>query len=314
HQEEIFEPFRQVGDRLHHSEGSGLGLSISSRLVMLMGGDLQLISPLNKEQAGCEGAGSRFFFTLDVPVLQHETVTTQDSIQKRISGYTCTRPKESHQKQRILVVDDVPSNRAVLRDILESVGFIVHEAKDGESVLKSSQTNQPDLILMDLLMPRTDGLTAGLQVRQHKDFSHIPIIAVSALVTEKNKLRQQCLEHGFNAALGKPCSASNLLETIAQHLPITLVYGEKENLSGLEECVIPSSEVLDELNALVEIGDINGISKKIKYICEMDTGEYSVFCCHLKKYFDEFQFTKLLHFIAANRSRTVCKANKTQYS
>ncbi|MCI5132803.1 MAG: response regulator, partial [Candidatus Electrothrix sp. EH2] len=182
YQEVIFEPFRQVGDRLHHGEGTGLGLSISCRLVMLMGGELQLVSPVNKEQAGCEGAGSRFSFTLEVPILQNEIFSSPDPHRQRVSGYTCTAPEEADRQQSILVVDDVPSNRAVLRDILEAVGFIVQEAEDGKNILKTCQENQPDLILMDLLMPGTDGLTAGQKIRQNKKFDHIPIIAVSALV------------------------------------------------------------------------------------------------------------------------------------
>lgn len=144
-----------------------------------------------------------------------------------VTGYTSL--EESGRQQRILVVDDAPSNRAVLRDILESVGFVVHEVKDGDKVTESCRAVQPDMILMDLLMPGTDGLTAALQVKQQKDAAHIPIIAVSALVTETNGLRQKCLEHGFSAVIGKPCSAVKLLETLAKHLPIVLKYGEKKN-------------------------------------------------------------------------------------
>ncbi|MCI5124814.1 MAG: PAS domain S-box protein, partial [Candidatus Electrothrix sp. AR5] len=77
----IFEPFRQVGERLHHSEGTGLGLSISAQLVRLMGGNLQLLSPLGREAAGADGSGSRFFFTLEVPVLHNEIVNTSDPFQ-----------------------------------------------------------------------------------------------------------------------------------------------------------------------------------------------------------------------------------------
>lgn len=312
-QEAIFEPFRQVGDRLHHAEGTGLGLSISCRLVMLMGGDLQLVSPVTREQAGCEGAGSRFSFTLEVPILQNEIFSSPDLSRQQVSGYTCTVPEESSGKQRILVVDDVPSNRAVLRDILEAVNFIVQEAEDGKSILKSCQHSQPDLILMDLIMPETDGLTAALQIRQDKDFAHIPIIAVSALVTEKNSLRQQCLEHGFSDVLGKPCSAGNLLEMIAKYLPIRLIYGEKEDSAGREDCLLPPSEMLDELLVLVEIGDINGINSKINEIREIDSGRYTVFCTHCRKYSDEFQFTGLLKFISVKRSKELCNPNKTQY-
>jgi PAS domain S-box-containing protein len=305
----IFEPFRQVGERLHHSEGTGLGLSISYQLVHLMGGDLQLISPLGREVTGCEGPGSRFFFTLEVPVLHNET---SDSFQPPVTGYISL--EESGRKQQVLVVDDTPSNRAVLRDILESVGFVVHEVMDGDEVTEICRAVHPDIILMDLLMPGTDGLTAGLRVKQQKDVANIPMIAVSALVTETNGLRQQCLEHGFSDVIGKPCSAGKLLETLARHLPIRLIYDEKKETVIQQDCIMPLPEVLDELVGLVEIGDINGISRKIKEICEMDSERYSVFCSHLRKYFDELQFTGLLNFIAANRSRELCNPNKTQYS
>jgi hypothetical protein len=70
-----------------------------------------------------------------------------------------------------------------------------------------------------------------------------------------------------------------------------------------EDCIMPVSEVLDELVALVEVGDISGIRRKIEEIGEMDAGRYAIFCDHILKYFDEFQFTKLLNFIAAERSR-----------
>ena len=308
-QEIIFEPFRQVGERLHHSEGTGLGLSISAQLVHLMGGDLQLISPLGREVTGCEGPGSRFFFTLEVPVMHNET---SDPFQPPVTGYISL--EESGRKQQVLVVDDAPSNRAVLRDILESVDFVVHEVMDGDEVTEICRAVHPDIILMDLLMPGTDGLTAGLRVKQQKDLAHIPMIAVSALVTETNGLRRKCLEHGFSDVIGKPCSARKLLETMAAHLPVHLIYGGKKETVISEDCIMPLSEVLDELIALVEIGDIDGISRKIKEICEMDSGRYSVLCSHLRKYFDEFQFTGLLNFIAANRSRELCNPNKTQYS
>lgn len=311
-QEIIFEPFRQVGERLHHSEGTGLGLSISSQLVHLMGGDLQLLSPLGREVTGCEGPGSRFFFTLEVPFLHNET---SDPFQSPVTGYISL--EESGRKQQILVVDDAPSNRAVLRDILESVGFVVYEVKDGEKIVERCKAVQPDILLMDLPIPARSAqevLQAGFQIKQHKDLAHIPMIALATLVTEERALRQQCLEHGFCDVVGKPYSARKLFETMATHLSVKLIYGGKKETVIPEDCIMPLSEVLDELVVLVEIGDINGIGTKIQEICEMDSGKYSVFCNHLRKYFDEFQFTELLNFIAANRSKELCNPNKTQYS
>ncbi|RWX47024.1 PAS domain S-box-containing protein [Candidatus Electrothrix aarhusensis] len=308
----IFEPFRQVGERLHHSEGTGLGLSISSQLVHLMGGgDLQLISPREKKPTGCEGPGSRFFFTLEVPVLHNATLSNSDPRQQIVTSYTSL--EESGRKQQVLVIDETPSNRAVLRDILQAVGFVVHEVKDGEKIVESCRAVQPDILLMDLPIPAKEVLLTGLQIKQHKNLAHIPIIALSALVTEERGLRQQCLDHGFSDVVGKPYSARKLFEIMAVHLPIRLTYDGKKEPAIVDDCIMPLSKVLDELVTLVEIGDINGISKKIKEICEMDSGRYFVFCGHLRKYFDEFQFTGLLNFIAANRSRELCNPNKTQY-
>ncbi|MCI5167103.1 MAG: response regulator, partial [Candidatus Electrothrix sp. GM3_4] len=307
----IFEPFRQVGERLHHSEGTGLGLSISAQLVQLMGGELQLISPLDSEATGCEGPGSRFFFTLEVPVLHNAIINNSESLQQIVTGYISLG--ENGKKQQVLVMDEIPSNRSVLRDILQAVGFVVHEVEESKKLVERCRAVQPDLLLIDLPIPAKEVLCAGLQVRHHKDLAHIPIIAFSALVTEERGLRQQCLKHGFSDVVGKPYSARKLFEIMAMHLPIRLTYDGKKEPAIPEDCIMPLSKVLDELITLVEIGDINGISKKIKEICEMDSEKYSVFCIHLKKYFDEFQFTGLLNFIAANRSRELCNPNKTQY-
>ncbi len=309
-QEIIFEPFRQVGERLHHSEGTGLGLSISAQLVHLMGGNLQLISPVEKKITGCREPGSCFSFTLEVPALRHESVNNAKNHQQTITGYTSHG--DSGKKQQVLVVDETPSNRAVLRDILQSIGFVVHEVKDSTRIIENCRTVQPDILLMDLPMPLTDSLRTGRWITHHNDLAHIPMIALSSLATEENGLCQQCLEHGFSDFIGKPYSANKLLETMATHLPVTLLYSEEQEHPILKDCITPRSEVLNELVTLVEIGDINGIRQKIKAICEMDVGRYSVFCSHLRKYFDEFQFTGLLQFIAANRSTTLCKSNKTQ--
>jgi len=252
---------------------------------------------------------------LEVPVLHNETISNSDQLQQIVTGYISL--EEFGRKQQVLVIDKTPSNRAVLRDVLQTVGFVVYEVKDGEKIVERCKTVQPDILLMDLPIPARPArevLQAGLEVKQQKDLAHIPIIALATLVTEERALRQQCLEHGFSDVVGKPYSARKLFETMAAHLPVKLVYGGKKEKVLPEDCIMPLTEVLDELVTLVEVGDIKGISKKIKEICEMDSGRYSVFCSHLRKYFDEFQFTGLLNFIAANRSRELWNPNKTQYS
>jgi CheY-like chemotaxis protein len=274
-----------------------------------MGGDLQLISPVEKEGTGNEGPGSCFFFTLEVPTLHDEHFNNLEK-QQTIIGYTSL--DNSEKKQQVLIVDKIPSNRAILRDILQSAGFIVHEIEDGYRIAENCRAIQPDILLMELPMPLADSLRTGEKITCHNDLAHIPMIAFSSLTTEKNDLCQQCLEHGFCDYIGRPYSANTLLETMASHLPITLLYSEEKKQEIPEDCVLPAPKVLDELVNLVEIGDINGIQEKIKNISEGYPEKYSVFCQHVKKYSDEFQFTGLLNFIEANRSRALCTPNKTQ--
>jgi PAS domain S-box-containing protein len=297
----IFKPFRQVGDRLHHGEGTGLGLSISTQLVHLMGGTLELISPVEKEKAGKEGPGSCFFFTLEVPALHNQHFNNPKNQQQIITGYTSIDNPD--KKQQVLIIDKIPSHRAILREILQSAGFIVHEVKDDKKLAENCRIVQPDILLLVLSTPLADSLLMGDRIIHHNDLADIPIIALSSLTTERNALYQQCLEHGFCDYIGRPYSANKLLETMASHLPITLLYSGTKKQAVLEDCILPPKNVLDELVDLVEIGDINGIKEKRKNILKKNPKKYSAFCQHVKKYSDEFQFTGLLNFIEANRSR-----------
>lgn len=93
--EEVFNPFQQAGELLHHSEGSGLGLAISSKLVLLMGGELQLLSPINEHPQGSEGPGSRFFFSLELPVLDHGVDAVMEQVtQVKVPEILCPPAEE----------------------------------------------------------------------------------------------------------------------------------------------------------------------------------------------------------------------------
>jgi signal transduction histidine kinase/ligand-binding sensor domain-containing protein len=133
----IFQPFTQVGDPQHRIGGSGLGLLISRQFVRLMGGDIEVESRV--------GQGSAFTFALQLPVRQRPPL--EPPAAARITGYVGARRK-------VLVVDDIAENRAVLRDMLGPVGFELCEAADGREALEMTLSQRPDLILMDVFMPQ----------------------------------------------------------------------------------------------------------------------------------------------------------------
>ncbi|MCK5193403.1 MAG: response regulator, partial [Desulfobulbaceae bacterium] len=285
--EKIFEPFQQSGERLKYAEGYGLGLSISRKLLHLMGGELQLVSPINEQPEAGEGPGSRFSFAIEVVV--SSDVTKDDMKERKVTGYTVLGGKGGPKK--ILIVDDNASNRAVLCDTLEPLGFVTGEAEDGSEVLAACERFQPDAILMDLRMPEVDGFTATEQVKGHHNFAHVPVIAITASTTDTKKLRQHCLEKGFSGYFTKPYSITELLETLADQLHIELHYSEGGTTESLDEAEIlpPSRDMLDKLVKLAQSGDIDGVAEQSAEIARMESGKYKAFARRIEQLADDFQ-------------------------
>jgi CheY-like chemotaxis protein len=127
----------------------------------------------------------------------------------------------------VLVVDDNPSNRAVLMDLLRPIGFNLVEATDGGQAIERAQATRPDLILMDLRMPGIDGLEAARQLQQLPAMQGVPLIAVSASVTDDDQVLSQKI--GFDAFLPKPIHWPRLAALLQEHLQLEWVYGEAAN-------------------------------------------------------------------------------------
>jgi CheY-like chemotaxis protein len=190
----LFQRFAQVGGTQHRFGGTGLGLLISRQLARLMGGDIEVESRL--------GQGSAFRFALDVPVVSGPAAATPVT---RITGYAGTRRK-------VLVVDDLAENRAVLRDMLVPVGFEISEAADAREALQIALGQRPDLFLMDVFMPGMDGRQATTRLRELPDLADVPIIIVSASALGRDE--ESSLAAGANAFLAKPVNEHRLLDQI----------------------------------------------------------------------------------------------------
>ncbi|MBI9081809.1 MAG: PAS domain-containing protein [Pseudodesulfovibrio sp.] len=293
-QEKVFLPFQQSGERLQYSEGSGLGLAISQKMVALMGGTLQLESPIHSNPADGEGPGCRFSFSIDVPI-GVATSMPAGREEKVVIGYKAS--SEGAPPKKILIVDDKISNRAVLRDTLAPLGFACHEAVDGSEVLAACEASRPDLILMDLRMPEVDGFTATEQLKSQEKFAEIPVIAITASSADLHKLDIRCLEHGFADYISKPYIISALLEKIARHIHIELQYKEDETDSQAtvpgEEMDYPPRNILDQLRELLELGDLDGLIAVAQAIAEEDPDKYQAFSRHIIEMAEAFQLSRL---------------------
>jgi len=159
----IFEEFSQIQGRLQRG-GTGLGLSLSRRLAHLMGGEIGVTSVV--------GIGS--VFTLTLPI--------QWGVSPRVE-------EPSHSEPHVLVVDDEESFRYVIRHIARDGGFQVSEAEDGLAGMHSIAQGRPDVIVLDLQMPRMNGFTMLDRLSESPELKHIPVIVcTSQALTLEQKL------------------------------------------------------------------------------------------------------------------------------
>ena len=122
---------------------------------------------------------------------------------------------QNETKKKVLIVDDEPNVRRLLHSILNK-NFAVFVAEDGQQAVDMTNAQQPDVILMDMMMPKMDGLTACLMIKKNPDTKKIPVIMVTAIGFELNiKLSQQMGASGY---VTKPFSPQDLLAKIAEVL------------------------------------------------------------------------------------------------
>jgi len=126
----------------------------------------------------------------------------------------------------ILIAEDNPDSRDALRALLEAYGFAVLEAENGHKAVQTAIELQPDLVLMDIMMPVMDGLQATRNLRSSPDFRQVPIIALTAMAGS----RDMAMQAGCDEHLPKPIDIPILLETIRGLLPATkgLGHGERK--------------------------------------------------------------------------------------
>ena len=202
--DKLFERFRQADDSTTREfGGTGLGLAISASIVKMMGGTLDCTSE--------KGVGS--CFSLAVP-FQLAPYDEQFVVEERT-----TPPQRTQTTTRILVVEDHAVNRRVAQLILEQAGFDVALVNDGQEALEDVQDTQYDLILMDMNMPRMNGIEATKAIRQLETAEHrvrTPILMLTANALPEH--RQACLNAGADGHICKPITPQTMLEQILEAL------------------------------------------------------------------------------------------------
>lgn len=280
--ERVFRPFEQAGDEQHRAGGTGLGLGISQQLVRLMGSELRVQSEL--------GRGSCFSFDMPALVIDFEQTVTEMSGQ--VTGYV-------GQRKRVLVVDDTEANRAVLGDSLGGLGFEVSQAVNGLDALESAQAHPPDLILMDLRMPVMNGLEAMARMQQIPELCTIPVIAVSAGVTQDRKA--DCMTAGANAFLTKPIDNTYMLQEIGRLLGLTWIQEYPRPAASAvrgqaEQFVVPEPARMEALRDLAKSGNMRAIRENAEQLILLDE-QYRPFAERISELALGYQSKALLRLV-----------------
>jgi CheY-like chemotaxis protein len=117
----------------------------------------------------------------------------------------------------ILIVEDTPANLKLVRDLLQVSGYITIEATDGERGVALARARKPSLILMDIMMPKMDGLEATRILKADETTKNIPVIALTSYAMEGDK--EKTLQAGCDGYLTKPIDIRELLKTVEEYLP-----------------------------------------------------------------------------------------------
>ena len=193
----IFDRFVKLNS---FAQGTGLGLAICRMIIEKIGGEIGATSEVGK--------GSTFFFTIPYKESSDDRITYSDTSEAKYLSHTIKRMQKI---KKILVAEDVDSNFVLIKNMIGK-DYTLLWAKDGFEAVEMYKQFQPDLILMDIKMPRMGGLEATRIIRSYS--KEIPVIALTAYAFEADK--EQALEAGCNDFVTKPVSKAALEEALGK--------------------------------------------------------------------------------------------------
>ena len=247
--ESIFESFSQAESGTSRKfGGSGLGLSITKKLIEMQNGSIEVKS--------IPGKGTEFNFTIKYAIPAHTVAKQYDNIKQE------TLNEGGLSGKRVLVVEDNEANQKVIYHMLDKVGIDADLADNGKVAIKLLEDGfQYDLVIMDLQMPEMDGFETTQYIRQNLKLT-IPIIAMTASALRNEKIK--CIEIGMNEYLNKPFVPADLFRELRRFL-----LKKEEVITGNKQPeVYVESKKLYSLNHLIELDDLDCLCEVLHIFLE----------------------------------------------
>jgi len=233
----IFDAFKQLdgsGTRKH--SGTGLGLSISKRLVEAMNGRISIKSK--------ENIGSLFEIVLnDIKVGSADELLIVEDQHFDIQSTV-------FEKNKVLVADNIESNRKLLEEMLRKVNLDVVAVKNGKEALAAIEKDTPDLVLMDIKMPVMDGVAAAKHLKSDPDTEKIPILALTAGLTPTERFGIR--EKGFDGYLVKPIDTNKLFNELSRYFKYAVKEKIQELINEPDAIDVHKIDSPDELISILE--------------------------------------------------------------
>ena len=258
----LFSEFDRIEEKRNRNvEGTGLGMSITKRLLEMMGSELQVESKY--------GLGSKFSFSLRQTVIKWEELGDYEAAYKAsLASRGKYHEKFRAPKAEILVVDDTPMNLEVFINLLKKTEIKIETAATGEEALSLAFDKEYDVIFLDHMMPDKDGIETLHEMRERKDAPNLQTPVICLTANAISGAREKYLAEGFDNYLTKPIDSEKLEEMLIEYLP--------------EEKIIPAES--DEDAETDETGDNMRIPDYITGISEIDTDTGIKNCGGIEEY------------------------------
>jgi signal transduction histidine kinase/CheY-like chemotaxis protein len=276
--ERIFQPFeraRTVGAMA--TIGTGLGLTITSLLTKIMGGDISVRSSV--------GNGSTFRVKLMLSEVSRPRIAS--TMEYRVRGYAGPR-------QTILAVDDNAVQRQLIADLLTPLGFVVVGAGSGRECLQIVERNNPNLILLDIAMPEMDGWEVARRLRRQPG-KRAAILVLSANAIDPHHMLDA--ERLYDEMLMKPIDLRQLLKKIHALLDIEWLYDPAAKAAAPPAAIPPPASAypaIHDIDELIRLGEIGHVTRIIEKLNEIESGcpDCSAFIARMRVVVNAFDFKR----------------------